>query len=122
MDWYVQVLTKYAEFNGRATRSEYWYFTLINFVAIFALSFIDGFVGIFSINGNVGLFAGLYSLLVLVPYLAVTVRRLHDTNRSGWWLLLEFVPVLGSLVLFIWMVLDSQAGENQYGKNPKPLY
>jgi uncharacterized membrane protein YhaH (DUF805 family) len=120
MNWYLEVLKKYTEFDGRARRKEYWYFTLFNFLAFFTLAFIDGVIGSFNAEAGIGLLAGIYSLGVLIPALAVSIRRLHDTNRSGWWLLIELIPVIGAIVLFIFMVQDSQQGDNQYGANPKP--
>jgi len=113
MNWYLEVLKKYAVFSGRARRAEYWMFFLFNFIVAFVLGFIEG------IFGGPGILASLYSLAVFLPGLAVTARRLHDTNRSGWWLLISFIPLVGIIVLFVFMVLESQAGENKYGSNPK---
>ena len=120
MNWYLEVLKKYAVFDGRATRKEYWYFTLFNFLAFFALTMIDSVIGSFNPEIGIGLFGGIYSLAVLTPYLAVSVRRLHDTDRSGWWLLIELIPFIGSIVLLFFMVMDSQTSDNQYGLNPLP--
>ena len=113
MNWYLQVLKKYAVFSGRAQRSEYWMFFLVNVIISFVLIFIEGLVGSPGIVGMV------YSLAVLVPGIAVTIRRMHDTDRSGWWLLISLVPVIGAIVLLVFMVQDSNPGENQYGTNPK---
>jgi uncharacterized membrane protein YhaH (DUF805 family) len=118
MDWYVNVLKKYAVFNGRARRKEYWFFVLFNIIITFVLGIIDGIAGLKGAAGF-GLLGILYSLAVLVPGLAVSVRRLHDTNRSGWWLLIALVPLLGAVVLIIFAAQDSQPNENQYGPNPK---
>lgn len=113
MNYYVEVLTKkYAQFSGRARRSEFWFFVLFNFIASMVLGFIDGFIGY-------QILSGIYSLAVLVPSIAVWVRRLHDTGKSGWWLLLALVPIVGVIVLLVFAVMDSVAGENQYGANPK---
>ncbi|MFZ2171181.1 MAG: DUF805 domain-containing protein [Methylococcaceae bacterium] len=120
MNWYLEVLKKYAVFDGRARRKEYWYFTLFNFLAFFIVTFIDSAIGSFNYEVGIGLFGGIYSLAVLIPAIAVSVRRLHDTNRSGWWLLIELIPVIGAIVLLIFLVQDSQQGDNQYGPNPKP--
>jgi uncharacterized membrane protein YhaH (DUF805 family) len=120
MNWYLEVLKKYTVFSGRATRKEYWYFTLFNFLAFFALTIIDIVIGSFNSEAGIGLLGGIYAFAVLTPYLAVSVRRLHDTDRSGWWLLIELIPIIGGLVLLIFMVLDSQPSDNQYGLNPKP--
>jgi len=119
MNWYLEVLKKYAVFTGRAQRAEYWYFALFNLLIIIALSFIDSLVGTYSTEAGAGLFSGLYALAVLLPGLAVAVRRLHDTNRSGWWVLIGLIPLIGAIVLIVFFVQDSTPGENQHGPNPK---
>ena len=119
MNWYLDVLKKYAVFNGRARRKEYWFFSLFNLIIIIVLGVIDGMIGSYSASAGMGLLGGIYMLAVLVPAIAVGIRRLHDTNRSGWWLLIVFVPLIGAIVLLVFMVLDSSPGENQYGANPK---
>ena len=112
-DYYLNVLKhKYAQFNGRARRSEFWYFALFNFLIAAGLGIIDVFAETMVLNG-------LYSLAVLIPSLAVGVRRLHDTGKSGLWILIAFVPVVGTLILLIFLVQDSQPFENKYGPNPK---
>jgi uncharacterized membrane protein YhaH (DUF805 family) len=117
--WYLEVLKKYAVFGGRARRKEYWMFFLSNLVISFVLILIDILIGTFSPQGSAGLLQGLYSLVVLIPSIAVTVRRLHDTGRSGWWILIALIPFIGGIVLLIFMALDSEPGANQYGLNPK---
>ncbi|MBV9455213.1 MAG: DUF805 domain-containing protein [Rubrobacter sp.] len=119
MNWYLEVLNKYAVFSGRARREEYWMFLLINFVISIVLIFIDLLIGTFSPQTGVGLLEGLYSLAVLIPSIAVTVRRLHDTGRTGWWIFISLIPFIGWIVLLIFMVLDSEPGTNEYGPNPK---
>jgi uncharacterized membrane protein YhaH (DUF805 family) len=119
MNWYVEVLKKYAVFSGRARRKEYWMFFLFNLIITFVLILIDSLMGTISPQSGLGLLSGLYSLAVLIPSIAVTIRRLHDIGRSGWWILISLVPVLGGIVLLIFMVLDSEPGANQYGPNPK---
>ena len=121
MDWYFEVLRKYAVFSGRARRKEYWLFTLFNLLAMLVLSFIDGMIGMYSIEAGVGLLSGIYALGILVPSLAVTVRRLHDTSRTGWWILIAFIPLIGALVLLVFTVLDSTPGNNKYGPDPKGM-
>ncbi len=116
MNWYLGVLKKYTVFTGRAQRAEYWYFVLFNLIIIFVLGFIDGLLGTGGAYG--GVLGGIYMLAVLLPSIAVGIRRLHDTDRSGWWLLLGLIPLAG-LVLLVFFVLDSTPGENQYGPNPK---
>lgn len=113
MNWYLTVLKKYAVFSGRARRKEYWIFFFFNVIIASVLGFIEG------LAGGPGVLGSLYSLAVLIPGIAVSVRRLHDTNRSGWWLLIGLVPLIGTIVLLVFMVQDGQPGENQYGPNPK---
>lgn len=113
MKYYLEVLKKYAVFNGRARRKEYWMFFLFNIIISIILGFVEGLVG------SPGIIGLLYSLAVIIPGIAVTVRRLHDTERSGWWLLTAFVPLIGAIVLLVFMAQDSKSGQNQYGANPK---
>jgi len=115
MDWYIKVLKDYAVFTGRATRQEYWMFFLFNFVIVIVLSFLETAIG------SPGIFSAIYSLAVLIPGIAVTIRRLHDTGKSGWWILISFIPVIGAIVLLVFMVLDSDKDTNEYGENPKLL-
>jgi uncharacterized membrane protein YhaH (DUF805 family) len=112
MNWYLEVLKKYAVFRGRARRREYWYFVLFNLIISIILIIID-----YMINSSI--LVTLYSLGVLIPSIAVTVRRLHDTDRRGWWIFISLIPIIGAIVLLIFMVLDSQKGENRFGPNPK---
>lgn len=119
MNWYLEVLKKYAVFSGRARRKEYWFFVLFNIIISIVLAVIDGVTGSFSPEAGMGLLGGIYTLAVLIPSIAVSVRRLHDTERSGWWLLIALVPLIGAIVLLVFMVQDSKPGQNQYGANPK---
>ena len=119
MNWYLMVLKKYAQFEGRSRRKELWMFTLFNCIFSWPL-YILGLV--FHENTLGSIFLGLYFIYVLaviVPCLAVSVRRLHDTGKSGWWLLIVLVPIVGPIVLLVFYVLDSQPGANEYGPNPK---
>lgn len=118
MHWYLEVLKKYAVFSGRARRKEYWMFVLINILVALLLGLIEGIAGI-APETTESVLATLYSLAVLLPSIAVGARRLHDTGRSGWWLLIGIVPLIGALVLLIFFVQDSEPGANQYGPNPK---
>ncbi|TAK60993.1 DUF805 domain-containing protein [Methylobacter sp.] len=119
MNWYLETLKKYAVFSGRARRKEYWYFFLFNFLISILLVVIDSAMGTVSAETGLGLLSGIYSLAVLIPGISVTVRRLHDTDRSGWWCFIALIPVIGGIVLLIFMALDSTPGDNQYGPNPK---
>ena len=119
MDWYLDVLkNKYATFSGRARRKEYWMFVLINLVVSVVLALIDGLIGSVSESG-MGLLSSVYSIGVLIPSLALSVRRLHDIGRTGWWVLISIIPVIGAVVLLVFMLLDSEPGSNRYGANPK---
>ena len=120
MKWFLDVVkNKYATFEGRARRSEYWYYVLFYVLAIVALAIIDEITGTLSEEAGIGLLSGLFALATLVPTLAVTVRRLHDTDRSGWWVLINFIPIVGGIVLLVFTVMDSQPGANRFGPNPK---
>ncbi|MGY4690874.1 DUF805 domain-containing protein [Salibacterium sp. K-3] len=113
MHWYAKVLSNYVTFSGRARREEYWMFTLINALIIFILAGVEVGLDIPELPST------LYGLGILLPSLAVVVRRLHDTGRTGWWILIGFIPLIGSIVLLVFMCLDSQDGINEYGANPK---
>ena len=107
------VFTQYAGFGGRASRSEYWIwwgFLVVVFFAIAAIALLFDTTG--------AIVAGLVALAIFIPNLAVTIRRLHDTGRSGWWLLIVFIPFIGGLILFVFMLLDSQSEPNQWGAPP----
>ena len=119
MNWYLHVLKNYATFSGRARRKEYWMFFLISALISIVLTLLDILLGTYSVEYEAGLFSGLYSLLILIPSIAVVVRRLHDTDRSGWWILISLIPLIGVIVLFLFICLDSQPGTNRFGANPK---
>lgn len=112
MDWYIGVWKKYAVFEGRARRMEYWIFNLINLLVTLLLAGIDAMTGM-------GWMGPVYGLAVILPSLAVTVRRLHDTNRSGWWILINLIPLIGPIILLVFMCLDGDEYANDYGPNPK---
>ena len=115
MNYYIDCWKKYVEFSGRARRKEYWMFTLFNILAMIAAGVVDGIIG------TAGTIYGLYGLAALLPGLAVSVRRLHDTDRSGWWILIAFIPVVGAIILLVFTCLDSTPGENRFGANPKGM-
>lgn len=116
MEWYLKVIRdNYANFSGRARRSEYWYFMLFNIVILILLTSLTEITELFSY------LCLLYIFAIIIPLLAVTVRRLHDTGRSGWIMLLSFVP-LGGLILLAFYCTDSEFGRNKYGPNPKRPY
>jgi uncharacterized membrane protein YhaH (DUF805 family) len=119
MEWYLKVLRQYADFEGRARRKEYWMYTL--FYVIFALGaiFLDFILGFASGDLGYGLLYVLYVFAMLIPTLAVSVRRLHDVGKSGWMLLVGLIPIVGAIWLLILFVSDSNPGGNEYGANPK---
>ncbi len=102
--YYIKVLNNYVNFRGRATRSEFWYFALLNAIIMIVLEIFDGFINS-DVTGYV------YALLVELPYLAVSVRRMHDTDRSGWWILVPFANV-------VFFCLKGTEGENRFGPQP----
>ncbi|MEZ4874660.1 MAG: DUF805 domain-containing protein [Flavobacteriaceae bacterium] len=128
IDWWKKVVMEnYANFEGRARRSEYWYYALFNFLIILAYGIIVLIAGV-SMGDNSTLFILLmvplilFALALLVPSIAVAVRRLHDTGKSGWWYLIGVIPVvsyIGGIVLLVFYCMDSNPGSNQYGPNPK---
>ena len=119
MDWYLKVLKQYADFNGRARRKEYWMFFLFNLIFTAIASLIDIAAGTANIESGSGLFQGVYSLVVLIPSLAVGVRRLHDVGKSGWMLLLAFIPLIGAIWLLVLFVTNGKEAANKWGENPK---
>lgn len=124
MEYYIKVIKdNYFNFEGRARRKEYWMFSLIHIIIFFVLGF---FGGIFSdVNDDFGIgfiLIILYFIATFLPSLAVTVRRLHDTGKSGWYYLVTFIPYIGSIWLFILTVIEGDHGTNQYGPDPKNNY
>ncbi len=114
MNWYLAVLKNYAGFSGRARRKEYWMFVLFNFIAALVLSVL-GMV----IDTQIPYIV--YLLAVLVPTLAVVFRRLHDTGRSGWWILISLVPLVGGIILLVFMASEGARETNAYGPDPKAM-
>ena len=117
-DWYLKVVRdNYANFSGRARRSEYWFYTLCSFLISVVLQVIDFLIGF-----EDGLIVNIYSLAVFIPALAVFVRRLHDVGKSGWMILLMFLPVIGWIWLLVLLFTDGDSGRNEYGPDPKNMY
>jgi uncharacterized membrane protein YhaH (DUF805 family) len=120
MSWYIAVLKKYAVFSGRASRQEYWMFMLVNILIMLVLSVIAGIL-----RGSLGTIINgilvIYEIAVVIPSLSAAVRRLHDTDRSGWWVLIGLVPFVGVIVAIVFMVLDGTPGSNRFGANPKGI-
>lgn len=106
MEWYIEVLKQYVVFGGRSHRREFWMFLLIHMIIVVVLGFVSEFL------------SSVYALVVLLPALGVSVRRLHDPGKSGWWLLLHFIPVVGTLILLVLMALGGDRGPNRYGPPP----
>ncbi|WP_391207646.1 DUF805 domain-containing protein [Psychrobacillus sp. L4] len=113
MYWYLKALKNYVGFKGRARRKEYWMFILFDIIISIVFAIVESIAGLSS------LLTGLYSLVTLLPALAVTVRRLHDTGRSGWWFLLNLIPLVGPIIVLVFTCQDGQNSENKYGTNPK---
>lgn len=108
------VFSNYANFSGRARRSEYWYFVLLTFIVSIVLAVLTPFLGMIATA-----LSGLWGLAIIIPGLSVVWRRLHDIGKSGAWYFIVLVPAIGAIILLIWMFKDSQPGDNQYGPNPK---
>jgi uncharacterized membrane protein YhaH (DUF805 family) len=117
VDWYLKVIKNYVGFTGRARRKEFWMFCLFYIIFAIVIGVVERILGLNTAFG--GPLSSLYSLGLLLPSLAVSVRRLHDTGRSGWWILINFIPILGWLIYLFFVIQDSQPGENQWGPNPK---
>lgn len=116
MKWYFQALKKYAVFAGRARRREYWMFELWTTIILVALIVIDIAV---RASGRAAVLTGLYVLATAIPSFAGLVRRLHDTNHSGWWIFISMVPLVGQFVLLVLLLKDGDPGPNRFGPNPK---
>ena len=121
MKWYLKVLRQYADFSGRARRTEYWMFVLFNIIFAIVAMILDNIFGLTAGRLPYGVFYFLYVLAVLIPGLAVSVRRLHDIGKSGWMILIALIPLIGTIWLLVLMVTDSKPGENQYGPSPKEV-
>ena len=114
-DWVKKSLSNYANFKGRARRKEYWYFYLAWFMLYLGGAFIDYMIG------TDGIVAGLIALALVIPNIAVAVRRLHDVNKSGWWMLIAFIPIIGGIMLLVWYCTDTKPNVNQWGAPARRL-
>jgi uncharacterized membrane protein YhaH (DUF805 family) len=128
MKWYLEVLKKYVVFDGRARRQEFWMFVLFNFIFGVVAGILDNVLGLnfkssysssYSAYASTGYISMIYSLAVLLPTLAVAVRRLHDIGKSGWMILVGLIPFVGWIWLLVLYVTEGQQGPNQYGPDPK---
>jgi uncharacterized membrane protein YhaH (DUF805 family) len=119
LSWFIEALKKYAVFSGRSRRKEYWYFVLFVVLISIVLNIIDGLFGTYHRSTGAGLLSTIFSLAILIPSISVSVRRLHDIDRTGWWVLISLVPLVGWIVLLVFHVQDSTPGPNRYGPNPK---
>ena len=120
MKWYLKVVTtNYANFSGRARRQEYWMFYLFHIIFIFVLAFLGGMLSTESNSGFAFIPIGIYFLATIVPYLSVSVRRLHDTGKSGWNYLLTLIPYVGFIIMIVLMAQNGDEGTNKYGLDPK---
>lgn len=117
MEWMLKPFHQYADFKGRARRKEYWLFTLFIIIVSLVLSFIDHTAG-FTLGSNTGVLGFIFYLAIFVPSLAVGVRRLHDIDKSGWFILLGFIPLIGAIALIILMCLPGTQGDNRFGPDP----
>lgn len=113
-----EALKKYAQFSGRSRRKEFWLFYLFVTIATVLLTFIDISLDMFDPDSGFGLLSSIFTLAIIVPSITVSVRRLHDTDRSGWWLLLGLIPLLGTIVLLVFWCLGGTPGWNRFGEDP----
>ena len=113
MEWYLKAFKNYATFDGRSRRKEFWMFFLFNVIFSFVLGFVDGLIF------NRQVLSLIYSVAIIIPSIAVLVRRYHDIGKSGWYYFILLIPIIGFVLWLIWMCTDSTPGPNQYGPNPK---
>ena len=121
MNWYIKCLKQYADFSGRARRKEFWMFVLFNTIISIMLIIVDASIGTFDNELGVGVLSSIYSLAVLIPSLAVCVRRLHDIGKSGLSYFIFLVPLVGPFILLIWFCKEGEQSSNEYGENPKSV-
>ncbi|MGE3691794.1 MAG: DUF805 domain-containing protein [Novosphingobium sp.] len=119
LDWMLMPLKRYADFNGRSRRKEYWFFVLGVFIAAVVLGIIEGVLGLTGMVGPYGPLTALLLLGVFIPAIACQVRRFHDQDKSGWFVLLSFIPFIGGLIVLVFMFLEGTKGDNRFGPDPK---
>jgi uncharacterized membrane protein YhaH (DUF805 family) len=119
MNWYLKVLGQYLDFNGRARRKEYWMFVLFNTIFAISAVLLDHAFGITFGDIPYGPLYALYGLAIFIPGLAVLVRRLHDSGKSGWLVLIALIPIIGTIWILVLLLTDSESGTNKWGPNPK---
>jgi uncharacterized membrane protein YhaH (DUF805 family) len=135
MEWMLLPLRRYAQFSGRAQRKEYWMFALFVVLGSLVLSGLDTVLGLgghassYTVNmpGNYaagsnlsgGILTDIFSLAIIIPSIAVAVRRLHDVDKSGWWLLIELIPIVGWIIVLVWACTEGTRGPNRFGPDPK---
>lgn len=119
MEWMMMPLQRYADFSGRSRRKEYWMFVLGVIIVAIVLSVIEGVLGLTGMIGPYGPLSALFLLAIIIPGIAVQVRRFHDQDKSGWFVLLGFIPIVGGLIVLVFMCLEGTRGPNQYGPDPK---
>ena len=125
MEWYLKVVRdNFANFNGRARRKEYWMFILFNFLIALGIGVVTGILS--AISESLGMLGAviyvIYAIAILIPNLAVIVRRLHATGNSGWMILISFIPLIGGIWLLVLMCTEGNVGPNEYGPDPKAAY
>lgn len=119
MNWYLKVLNQYSDFSGRARRTEYWMFALFNLIFAIVAMVLDNLIGSTISSLPYGFIYFIYALAILIPNLAVTVRRLHDSGKSGWYIFISLIPLIGGIWLIVLLATDSEVGDNKWGPNPK---
>ncbi|WP_020389960.1 DUF805 domain-containing protein [Kribbella catacumbae] len=119
MQWFTEVIKKYAVFSGRARRKEFWMFALFSTIISIVLGIIDRAIGTTYGAGDSGVLQSIYGLAVLLPTIGVAIRRMHDTGRTGWWVLISLVPCVGWIIFIVFAAQEGAAGDNQYGPDPK---
>lgn len=121
MNYYLTALKKYAEFSGRSRRSEYWFFALFNFIFLMVAILFDTMLGTDIEPMPYGVFYMIYALVVFIPNLAVFVRRMHDVDKSGWWIFIGLIPFVGAIWLLVLCLTEGTADDNEYGADPKAI-